>query len=168
MERTAERFAKPGQQAGFTLIELLVVIIIIAILSAIAIPSYLGARVRAQNSAAFTLVRNALTDVECAYISLGNYTLIDAAELESVEPSIHWNVASADLVDPSIPTVTINVTAKAHDQAVDFYPQASDTYDVATVSESGDRYGIQVKTTGSASADYIKVKSIDGQGSLGW
>ena len=56
------------QQSGFTLIELLVVIIIIAILAGIAIPTYLGQREKAQDAAAVSLVRNALTVVESAHI----------------------------------------------------------------------------------------------------
>jgi prepilin-type N-terminal cleavage/methylation domain-containing protein len=156
------------KQAGFTLIELLVVIVIIAILAAIAIPTYLGARVHAQNSAAFTLVRNALTAIESARINLGGYDAITASELEDTEPTIHWNIVNVDLVDPTIPTVTTNVTARARSHAVDFYAQSDDTFDVATISESGDRYGIEVQTNTGAQTEYVKVKLVDGQGSVGW
>src|SRR5712691_9886178 len=51
-------------EKGFTLIELLVVMIILAILTAIAIPSYLSFRDRANNSAAAADVRSVLPDVE--------------------------------------------------------------------------------------------------------
>ena len=80
-------------QKGFTLIELLVVMIILAILTAIAIPSYLSFRDRANNSAAGADLRAAIPSVEAFFSDNGTYTGMTAAGLQasydqSINPSI--------------------------------------------------------------------------------
>ncbi|HWG55527.1 MAG TPA: prepilin-type N-terminal cleavage/methylation domain-containing protein [Gaiellaceae bacterium] len=66
-------------EQGFTLIELLVVIIIIGILLAIAVPSYLGFRDRASKSAAQANVRSSIPAIEAFFADNGTYVGLENA-----------------------------------------------------------------------------------------
>jgi type IV pilus assembly protein PilA len=72
-QRLNDRITRSKSQGGFTLIELLVVIIIIGILLAIAIPSYLKFRDRANKSAAQANVRASIPAVEAYYADNNTY-----------------------------------------------------------------------------------------------
>ena len=73
---------------GFTLIELMVVVLIIAILIAIAIPTFLGLRRRAQDRAAQSDLRNGLTNAKAFFADDEAYTNATPANLNAQEPSL--------------------------------------------------------------------------------
>ena len=62
------------EEKGFTLIELLVVVIILGILTAIAIPSYLSFRGRAEDSANKANVRSIIPSLESYYADNNTYS----------------------------------------------------------------------------------------------
>ena len=83
MEYLRKRIAKGRGESGFTLIELLVVIIIIGILLAIAIPSYLKFRDRANESAAKANVRASIPGLEAYYADNNTYAGLTLAGIQA-------------------------------------------------------------------------------------
>ncbi len=101
VERAHTRLRR--DEGGFTLIELLVVLIIIGILLAIAVPSYLGFKQRAENRAAGANVRAALPAVEAFYADNGTYVGMTIAQLKLIDQAVNLSAAPSSLAGGNAP-----------------------------------------------------------------
>jgi type IV pilus assembly protein PilA len=130
---------KLRDEEGFTLIELMVVVLIIGILIAIALPTFLGARKRAQDRAAQSDLRNGLATAKTYFTDGDTYVAFDTGcgagadsctTANTTEPSLDWRGTATNGSD------VVAVTAATATEVV-----------LTAISKSGKEFCIADSTT---------------------
>lgn len=136
------------EDAGFTLIELMVVVLIISILVAIAIPTFLGARNRANDRAAQSNVRNALAAEKTFYTDAQAFTAV-AASLDAIEPELVYEAGATDVALAQAGEVGVYVAANTEGQAAQLVM-------IASSSQSGTEFCVADIATGADAGTYYQ------------
>lgn len=137
-----ERIASCGDE-GFTLIELMMVVLIIAILLAIAIPTYFTLRQRANDRAVQSNVRSAFAAVRSYYTGDQQYSDVPSV-MSNFEPAITWTNAPLDAAASSS-----TVYIKVYD-----VPYAAQTVVVAGRTNSGRCFFVKDVMGGAQAGTY--------------
>ena len=133
---------------GFTLIELMVVVLIIAILIAIAIPTFLGARTRAQDRAAQASLRNALVAAKSIYTDTQSYATAEGAGLTAVEPSLTYKAKGTASTGPN--DISADGTSNTSQWAGAALSASGTCFWIKDSVNTGTTYGSGTPCTGTA------------------
>ena len=118
---------------GFTLLEVMVVVLVIGILLAVGIPTFLGARGRAQDRAAQSSLRSGLTSAAVIYTDRLDFTDADPVGLATAEPGF---------------TYVGSTTASTDDEELSVASTASgDRWGAAALSDSGTCFYVRIDAT---------------------
>lgn len=132
------------EEDGFTLIELMVVVLIIAILLAIAIPTFLGAQDRARDRGAQSELRNSLTAAKTiATDDAGLFTNVNTTSLGTAEGSLTY----ADNTVPAVDVVSVKVLSTNTELLLQTKSASGTSFAICANSSGQVKYAKAVVTT---------------------
>lgn len=146
MIRTIQNIRDRKQdERGFTLTEVMVVVLIVGILLLIAVPTFFGARTRAQDSAAKSAIRSTQTAAAVIYTDNESYKDANAKTLGEAESSISY--VNAPKVSDEADTVSV---------------KADTSFGAAAMSKSGNCFYMYMQDTGKTLYGTSKTAKCEG------
>jgi type IV pilus assembly protein PilA len=142
------------EEQGFTLIELMVVVLIIAILLAIAIPTFLGARNTANARGAQSNLRNALTAEQTAWTNNQQFSAdVSTTGMPAIESGINWTTGTAGTTTPN----QVSVAVSTDNNAVQLQAQGKDgnCYYILQSNEASNSYTGYYESKGTCATNTI-------------
>ena len=104
---------------------------------------------KAYDQAAESLLRNAMTAMDAAFVESLDYAAVTQSTLQTMEPAIGWLPGGAGASASPPPG------AKAQQNAVTWACTGRMTYELGTWSASGVEFGVRVDKTGGGNTYYV-------------